>query len=202
MLPFLSTYFIEPNIYHILIKTLSVPFLIIMKKGLILFICLIFFSIEIDAQSAVFEFARHGCAEDLKYAFEDNPEAINFKNSSGFTPLTLACYNGNIETATFLAKRVENINVNSNVGTALMAAVYKENIEITKMLLEFKADPNIADLNETTALHYAVRFSNVELIKLLVAYGADINLKDDKGFSSWDYAIQNNNEPILKILKT
>ena len=172
-----------------------------MKTRLFLIFFFIFFSFETNAQRGVFEIARNGCAEDLQYILENNPEVINFKNNSGFTPLILACYNGNIEAATFLAKHVEDINVNSDVGTALMAAVYKNNIEISKMLLELKADPNIADPNGTTALHYAVRFSNIELIKLLVGYGADIDLKDEKGFSSWDYAIQNNNKPILLILK-
>ncbi|MCK5400446.1 MAG: ankyrin repeat domain-containing protein, partial [Flavobacteriaceae bacterium] len=62
-----------------------------------------------NAQSGVFEIARYGCVEDLQYVLKDYPEVINYKNASGFTPLTLACYNGNIEVATLLAKNVENI---------------------------------------------------------------------------------------------
>ncbi|MEJ2112841.1 MAG: ankyrin repeat domain-containing protein, partial [Flavobacteriaceae bacterium] len=92
-----------------------------------------------NSQNEVFEIARHGCTEDLQDIMKISPEAINFKNKSGFTPLILASYHGNLEVATFLAKHVENINVNSDSGTALMAAVFKNDIEITKMLLNLGA---------------------------------------------------------------
>ncbi len=172
-----------------------------MKAGLLLVICISFISININAQNDVFEIARRGCAEDLQYVLINYPQTINIRNSAGFTPLIIACYHGNIEVASILAEKVENIDYNSDTGTALMAAVYKDNIKIARMLLDFRADPNIADNNETTALHYAVLFRNVELIKLLVTNGADINLKDNKGFSPVDYAIQENNTSILKLLK-
>ena len=172
-----------------------------MKIRLFLIICFIFLSIEMTAQSAIFEIARHGCVDDLQYVLENNSDVINYKNSSGFTPLTLACYNGNLEVATLLAKKVENINVNSDAGTALMAAVFKNDIEITKILLDLGADANIPDTNGTTALHYATRFTNKEIIKLLVAYGADMNFKDSKGYSALDYALLDKDESILKLLK-
>jgi len=172
-----------------------------MKTILIQIIWVLLISINLNAQSGIFEIARHGCVEDLQDILKNNLEVINYKNTSGFTPLTLACYNGNLEVATLLAKKVENINVNSDAGTALMAAVFKNDIEITKMLLNMGADPNIADPNATSALHYATRFTNKEIIKLLVAYGADLNLKDSKGFSALDYALQGKDEAILKLLK-
>ena len=161
----------------------------------------LFASIVMNGQIDVFEIARHGCVEDLQIVFEDSPNLINFKNESGFTPLTIACYSGNVEVATLLAKHVIDINVNSKVGTPLMAAVFKNDIEIAKMLLESGADVNIADAKGTSALHYTVRHQNIDLIKLLIDYGADINLKDNKGLSPWDYAELDNKENILKLLK-
>lgn len=181
---------------------------IIVKTNLFQIICFLIISINVNAQSGVFEIergvfeiARHGCVEDLQYVLENNSDAINFKNSSGFTPLILASYHGNVEVATHLAKHVKDINVISDTGTALMAAVFKNDIRITKMLLDFNADVNITDANGTTALHYATRLSNEDLVKLLVAYGADLNLKDIKGFSALDYALQNKNNLIIELLK-
>jgi len=164
-------------------------------------ICFLFIAINLNSQNEVFEIARHGCTEDLQDILKTNPEVINFKNKSGYTPLILASYHGNVEVAALLAKHVREINVNSDSGTALMAAVFKNDIEIAKMLLDLGADPNIADPNGTTALHYATRFSNIDLIKLLIAYDVDINLRDSKGFSALDYALQAKNEPILELLK-
>lgn len=164
-------------------------------------ICFLFVSIEINSQNGIYEIARHGCVEDLQPILKDSPEVINYKNASGFTPLILASYYGNVEVAALLAKHVKEINVNSDSGTALMAAVFKNDIVITKILLDLGADANIPDPNGTTALHYATRFSNKEIIKLLVAYGADLNLKDSKGFSVLDYALRDKDESILKLLK-
>jgi ankyrin repeat protein len=173
----------------------------IIITGIFSIICFLFVASEVNSQNEVFEIARHGCIEDLKPILKDSPEVINYKNASGFTPLILASYHGNIEIATLLAKHVENIDINSDSGTALMAAVFKKDIVITKMLLDLGADANIPDPNGTTALHYATRFSNKETIKLLVAYGADLNLKDSKGFSALDYALRDKDESILKLLK-
>jgi len=172
-----------------------------MKTKWLTIICFLFVSQGVNAQIDVYEIARHGCIEDLQDVFNNYPNLINFKNKSGFTPLTIACYSGNLEVATLLAKHVDNINVNSDVGTPLMAAVFKSNIEIAKMLLDLGANVNIADAKGTSALHYSIRFSNVDFIKLLVDYGADINLRDNKGLSPWDYAQIDNNENILELLK-
>jgi ankyrin repeat protein len=149
----------------------------------------------------VYDVARTGCAADMLSIIKEYPEVINYNNSNGFSPLTLACYNGNIDVVSVLVKHVKNINVPSDSGTPLMAATFKGNVEISKLLLDNKADVNATDISDNTALHYAIRFTNEAIIKLLVSYNADINLKDKRGFSALDYAIQDKNENILKILK-
>lgn len=170
-------------------------------KHLIVFLFL-FIPVGMVAQIDIYEIARNGCAEDLQMVFDNSPNLINVKNKSGFPPLTIASYSGNLEIATLLAKHVENIDLNSNVGTPLMAAVYKNNNDIAKMLLDLGADANIADTKGTTALHYAIMFKNIDLIKVLIDNGADIKLKDNKGLSPLDLAELDKNEHILEILKT
>ena len=158
--------------------------------------CLLTFS-----QETVYDVARHGCAADMEALIEEFPKAINFKNSRGYTPLTLACYSGNKEVVEVLAKHVKDIDVGSNYGTPLMAAAFKGNSEIVKILIANGADVNITDANNVSALHYAVRFTNKKMIELLVNNNADIHLKDYKGLSSLDYAIKDKDDDIIKILK-
>ena len=183
-------------------------FFAIMKTKLFVIICLLYNSIEANAQSGifksesdVFEIARKGTTEDLQNLLKNTPEAIYYESSSGFTPLTIACYNGNLEVATVLANQVRDINVNSSSGTPLMAAVFKNYVDIAKMLLDLDADVNMADANGNTALHFAVRFSYIEIVKLLIAKNADINLVDNKGFSPRYYAELDKNEIIMNLLK-
>ncbi|MGL6119167.1 MAG: ankyrin repeat domain-containing protein, partial [Fusobacteriaceae bacterium] len=55
-------------------------------------------------------------------------------------------------------------------------------IRLVKILLEYKADPNIADPNGSSPLEYAVRYNeNIELLKLLLFSGANPNVQNDQG---------------------
>ena len=106
------------------------------------------------AQRDIYDISRGGNLQEIRQAYEDNSSIINESNSKGYLPLTLACYHGNYEVVSFLVDKVEDINANNNQGTALMAAVFKKDIDIVKLLLDNNADPNIADANGTTAMHY------------------------------------------------
>lgn len=170
-------------------------------KGTVIFILLIGSFFNLNAQEVnIFDIAREGSLVQLKKAVEKDTNVINKINKSGYSPLTLACYYGNNEVAKYLIENVKDINSNSGYGTALMAAVVKKNVELTRFLLEHKADPNIADSNGTTAMHYAVIFENLELVKLLVKAKANTNLKDNRGNTAIDYVRINKNESINKLL--
>jgi ankyrin repeat protein len=160
-----------------------------------------FFTFSVFSQDDIYDIARNGCLDDIKLIIKDYPETVNYKNSKGFTPLTIAAYSGNLEVVSELVKHVKDLDVDSRMGTPLMAAAFKGNIEVCKVLLDSGADPNASDLSGTTALHYAVRFTNKKIIKLLVENNADIYLTDGKGYSPIEYAVQDKDEEIIKLLK-
>ncbi|MBD0832292.1 ankyrin repeat domain-containing protein [Aestuariibaculum sediminum] len=153
------------------------------------------------AQNDIFNISRNGSLDDLLSLYKQDPNCINTTNQAGYSPLILACYHGNEEVAFFLIEHSNDINGSSHYGTPLMAAVVKKNIDITKKLLDKKADPNIPDLNGTTALHYATLFKATEIAKLLIESGADYNLKDGNDKSAYDYALINNNKELLTLFK-
>ena len=147
-------------------------------KGTVIFILLIGTFFNLNAQEVnIFDIAREGSLVQLKKVIEKDTNVINKINKSGYSPLTLACYYGNNEVAKYLIENIKDINSNSGYGTALMAAVVKKNVELTRFLLEHKADPNIADSNGTTAMHYAVIFENLDL-NTQQYFQDDIDCKD------------------------
>lgn len=170
-----------------------------MKKNY--FIILLFFCSSSYAQKNIFDVCRTGTIEEISKLYNENPDIINTINKTGYSPLILACYHGNEAVASFLINKVDNINGSSNYGTPLMAAVVKGNLNITKLLLDKKADTNIADTNGTTALHYATLFKLTDIAKLLVKAGAKYNLIDNNGKSAYDYAFINNNRELLTLFK-
>jgi len=170
-----------------------------MKK--FLFFIFISCNIVLYAQSAtVFEVARRGSLEDIKKLYNQNQAIIDSVDENNSSPLQLACYRGNLEVATFLIQHVKNIDYTSDMGSALMAATYKNQIELVRLLLEKNANPNITDVNGITALMLAVQFKNFEAINLLLNYKADKSLKDHKGITAFEYAIASKNEQLINLL--
>ncbi|OOV20687.1 ankyrin repeat domain-containing protein [Flavobacterium sp. LM4] len=171
-----------------------------MKKLLVLTALLCFY-ISTAQEKNVFDIARSGTLTEIQNLNKSNPDLINSLNENKTSPLILACYRGNIEVAKFLIENVKNINYNSDMGTALMAATYKNQPQLVKLLLEKKANPNATDTNGITALSLAVQFKNTELVKLLLEYKADKTIKDNQGKTAFEYAVFSQNETIINLLK-
>ncbi|GGF25134.1 ankyrin repeat domain-containing protein [Flavobacterium limi] len=171
-----------------------------MKKLLLLALILCFFQSKAQDKN-VFDIARSGTLTEIQNLHKSNPDLINSLNESKTSPLILACYRGNVEVARFLIENVKDINYNSDMGTALMAATYKNHPELVKLLLDKKANPDSTDANGTTALSLAVQFKNEPLVKLLLDYKADKTIKDNKEKTAFEYAVFSQNEQIINLLK-
>jgi len=149
----------------------------------------------------VFDTARFGTVTEMEQLMKADANAINAIDENGFTPLILAAYRNNEAVVSFLAPKVNTIDHNCKSGTALTAASYKGLVSIVKVLLENKANPNIADGNGTTPLIYATMAKNVEIINLLLKHGAKKEHKDNRGNSALEYALISNDNKLINLLK-
>lgn len=149
----------------------------------------------------VFDTARFGTVPEMEQLMKADANSINSVDENGFTPLILAAYRNNESIVSFLAPKVNTIDHNCKSGTALTAASYKGLTSVVNILLENKANPNVADANGTTALIYATLSKNVEIISLLLKHGANKEHKDSRGNSALEYALISNNEKLINLLK-
>lgn len=149
----------------------------------------------------VFDVARSGTVDEMKALEQNDKNIINTLNSSGYSTLILAVYRGNIPVAEYLASKVNNVNHNSGNGTALAAAALKGNAQMVKLLLENKANPDLADGTGMTPLLYAAQFDNKEIITLLLKFKANKALANGEGKSAMDYAVFNKNQDIINLLR-
>jgi ankyrin repeat protein len=150
---------------------------------------------------SIFDIARSGTVAEVKELMKQNSDIINQTNESGFSPLILACYKGNVEVADFLIDNVKDVNYKSQEGTALAGLSVKYNKNLVEHLLNRNANPNITDATGSTPLFWAVKFSNKELIELLLKYKADKSIIDSQGKTPFEYALQTNNKEIINLLK-
>ncbi|GAA4149724.1 ankyrin repeat domain-containing protein [Chryseobacterium ginsenosidimutans] len=174
-----------------------------MKKLIVLMSIFLSFTVMYAQEKAksIFDIARSGTVAEVKELMKQNPDIINQTNESGFSPLILACYKGNVEVADFLIDNVKDVNYKSQEGTALAGLSVKYNKNLVEHLLNKNANPNITDATGSTPLFWAVKFGNKELTELLLKHKADKSIKDSQGMTPFEYALQTNNKEIINLLK-
>ena len=169
-----------------------------LKKNILCFFILC--STVVFSQDNIFEISRTGTAVQMEEIYKSKPELIYSKNEHGYSPLTLACYNGNLEVVKFLVSKLDTVNEESKYGTPLMAATYKGFSDIVKVLLDKNADTNLQDDKGETVGHYAVFFKKYDIIKLLVEAKANFEIKNQRNQTAIDYANMYKDEQINKLL--
>lgn len=152
-------------------------------------------------QRDVFTIAKNGSVDEMKTLFEKNANCVNDVDKNEFSPLILASYRGNFEVAKYLITIVKDINYQSSEGTAVMAAVMRDNVELIKLLIEKKANLDLTNSSGVTALMLAAQFKRVEIVKLLLEHKANKLLKDVNGKTAFEYAVDSNNDIIIELLK-
>jgi len=171
-----------------------------MKKYLVLFFGFCCFTC-LSQETPFFNIARKGTIEEAKSYIQLHPNCINEVNPHGFSPLILACYNGNEEMITFLLANNADLNYVSPEGTVLMAATVKGNEKIVELLLKKKANPDLTNKDGTTALMYAIQFKNTSIINLLLQFNANKSLVNKEGKTAFEYAVFTKNDEIINLLK-
>lgn len=166
----------------------------------VIFLCINTF-IYAQQKEDFFDAIRNNNLTVFNTNLKQNKIVVNKKNTKGFTPLILASYYNRIKMAKILLENQADINVISNMGTALMAATYKGDLEMVNLLLKNNANPNITDDKGTSALHLACIFNKTEIAKTLLEHHAQKNLLDAQHKTALDYAVLNNNIELIKLFE-
>ncbi|MBI5649613.1 MAG: ankyrin repeat domain-containing protein [Chloroflexi bacterium] len=106
-----------------------------------------------------------------------------FGKKSTLAPLLQAAKDGKAQDVRAQVQQGADVNqVDADKGlTALMFAAEYGKVEAAKVLLEAKANVNLATKKGTTALMYAALAGNMELTQALLNAGADHKVKDVNG---------------------
>ena len=128
---------------------------------------------------------------------------VDSRDENGTPMLNIAVRNDN---EAFVSKLIElgaDINVVSEDRgyTPVMDAVWRGNLDITKLLVNKGAELNTINKEGQTNLVLAVGADKVDIVKILVKHGADPDIKDWMGMSAYGYATLFRKDNIIKILK-
>jgi len=159
---------------------------------------------EFTDDLTLFEACAVGKFDTATLLIFQKPGNINEFSEDGFTPLGLACYFGHEELARFLILKGADVNLASKNGFNVFpihSAVAANNINITKMLLDNGAYPNVCQKAGLAPLHTAAQLGNIELIILLLEHGAEVGLRMEGGKLPADLAAEKGFNEIAEILR-
>lgn len=117
----------------------------------------------------------------LKEALSSGEDINKINYAYKYTPLHIACEEGNLLIVKFLVENGALLNTKDCLGnTPLHDAVKEGNLNIVRYLIKNKANLNVYNNSYNTPLHYACMtskhpFQIREIIKLLISCGANVN---------------------------
>jgi uncharacterized protein len=149
-----------------------------------------------------------GKAERVKELVKERPELVKERTRvgrTGWTPLHIAAWEGQEETARVLLNAGADVNGEKGESSPLIWVVFTEqpNLKLVKLLIDHGADVNWhGGLEKETPLHYAAKYGNIELAKLLLKANADPKSKKYNGKTPLDLAKETKHEDIVKLLES
>lgn len=135
----------------------------------------------------------------LLIKYDSNPYITD---NDGFNALHMAVKKGSIDMTKEIIKIMNNVDGKTKRGEAPLhiSLNYKYN-DISKLLLEQNADPDIVDNgNGFTPLHYAVGWNNTIMLKLLLDHNANPNKQDIYGNTPLMYSVKEDYAECFNIL--
>jgi ankyrin repeat protein len=140
----------------------------------------------------IFEASAVGRSERVRELIGADPGLVSAWTEDGFTPLHLAAFFRQPETARLLVEHGALVDVvarNEQLRvTPLQSAVAARQEETAALLLERGADPNAQQLGGFTALHAAAHNGDEPIVRMLLARGADRALTAGDGRTAADFA--------------
>lgn len=129
-------------------------------------------------------------------------ENLNGPEKDG-TPLAQAFFVGEMDqyaAAKVLIEAGADVNLDA-LGAPLITACSAKQLDLAKLLLDHKANVNVATDAGYTPLMIAAMDGQTELVKLLLARGADVKLKIPHGETALDLALEQKQDAVVALLK-
>jgi ankyrin repeat protein len=140
----------------------------------------------------IFDAIAMGDVRRLGEIIAANPNAVHAVSADGWTPLHLAGFFGQVESARVLLEHGASVSAygsNYMRNMPLHAALAgRQNEALVRLLLEHGAEVNATGATDITPLHLAASRGNKALIELLLAGGADKKSKMENGKTAADLA--------------
>jgi ankyrin repeat protein len=125
----------------------------------------------------------------------------NSQSFTGITPLAMAAYKGQMETAQLLIDSKANVDSRSDDGSSpLLWAAKSGEEKIAALLLAHEADVNAKAIDSQSALHVAISRNSPELLQTLLAYKPALEIPDGSNYTPLQRAVSRTQTKLVALL--
>ncbi|MBA2369616.1 MAG: ankyrin repeat domain-containing protein [Candidatus Protochlamydia sp.] len=153
---------------------------------------------------------KTGIQSELEESTDQKEEIIQIRKevySKEVIDVWNACQNGDVEILDQMIKKlwlwqIESF-VNQQIGdgwTGLTLASAHGHLKCVKLLLEYKANPNLADVRGYCPLHWAAKRGHKKIAIELINHHASIEVLAEYNRTPLDMAVYNGKENVVKLL--
>lgn len=153
--------------------------------------------------SDIFEAVIAGDMLSAKAFLSGDRSLLNAYSPDGFTALGFAAFFNRPALAMYLLEEGADPNIPSRNDfkvAPLHSSVAAKSLEITQMLLDRGANPNVVQQGDVTPLHESAHNNTPAIAKALLNAGADKTLVSKDGKTALDYAKEINAKEIIEML--
>ncbi|HZY79426.1 MAG TPA: ankyrin repeat domain-containing protein [Cyclobacteriaceae bacterium] len=151
----------------------------------------------------IYEAAIAGDVDSVKKFLAANGSVLDAHSADGFTALGFSAFFDRPVVARYLLNSGADPNIpssNSFKVAPLHSSVAAKSLEITQLLLDHGAKPNVFQQSDVTPLHEAAHNNSPAIAKALLKAGADKSLKTSDGKTAMDYAKEIDAKEIIEML--
>lgn len=159
--------------------------------------------LSVRPPSDIYEAVIAGDLSSVKKFLSAERKSLNEHSRDGFTALGFAAFFNRPDVAKYLLEQGADPNIASSNDfkvAPLHSSVAAKSLEITRMLLDHKANPNVFQQNDVTPLHEAAHNNSPAIVSTLLKAGADKGFKTKDGKTALDYATEIGSSEIIGML--
>lgn len=153
----------------------------------------------------VFASAALGRTARIEELVSGNRSLATALSTDGWTPLHLAAFFGQLDTAKALLNRGAQVNArstNAMQNLPVHAAAAGGRVAMVKLLVDFGASVNARQNGGWAPIHAAAQNGNVEMAEVLASGGADLSLRADNQQRAIDLALTRGCQAMVTFLES
>ncbi|TVM30210.1 ankyrin repeat domain-containing protein [Oceanidesulfovibrio marinus] len=147
----------------------------------------------------LFSAAAFGDGNVVRWLLQLGAKADHVRQD-GQTPLHLAAFTDNIETAKELFIAWSHTGTGPGTWAPMVTACLEGHEAFVRLLLEAQAEPNLATDDGWTALMAAAQNGHEAVVRLLLQAQAEPNLATDDGWTALIVAVYDGHEAVVRLL--